>query len=584
MAVVQISRIQVRRGKANNGTGFPQLASGEMGWAIDTQELYIGNGSVAEGSPAVGNTKVITLNDFTAQGSILNLIQHIYRPDQPILTGATVANPVSRPIQDRLDDRVTVSDFITSNDKLNDDYTVALQRAINQLFLNDQIGKASDINSESNRVRLEMTAGVYTISNTIYIPSYASLVGAGLDKTIIRHTGSGPAFVFVNDASNIGAPSTLVNTESNTRPKNINISNLTISTSSTSSSALILNAVQDSIFENLIIEGNWGNAYNSNSRGITMNAKSALVTCENNLFKNITIRGFSYAVYSKQDILNNTFADCYINNVRQGFVLGGYQTSDPADNIEAPSNGSTIGEQYGPRDNHFTNCKFEDVMRNAVYIHRGTGNTVRDCTLINVGNNNGTHNDAAYPQIYFNIYGNTVENNMSDRFNLEVTTQYPITTPYLPVVAGHAVHSLYGSRQLQLGQQTSPSFVFRLPVSTTQFGIPVNSVTYNIDYVYQSTQNNFSRQGTISISVQIGNPTNDIYFPKTQLSDEYNFAGDDTNGTKSLRLDFSVVLYNENGTVYTGAQYEVPTSVHVYYTNTLANDAGYLNYTYTVLQ
>ena len=67
MAVVQISRIQVRRGKINSGTGLPQLASGEMAWAIDSQELYIGNGAVSEGSPAVGNTKILTQKDLETQ-------------------------------------------------------------------------------------------------------------------------------------------------------------------------------------------------------------------------------------------------------------------------------------------------------------------------------------------------------------------------------------------------------------------------------------------------------------------------------------------------------------------------------------
>mgnify|MGYP000654353680 CR=1 FL=1 len=63
MAVVQISRIQIRRGQKNQGSGIPQLAGGEFGWAVDSRELYIGNGSVAEGAPAVGNTKVITEHD-----------------------------------------------------------------------------------------------------------------------------------------------------------------------------------------------------------------------------------------------------------------------------------------------------------------------------------------------------------------------------------------------------------------------------------------------------------------------------------------------------------------------------------------
>ena len=42
MAVVQISRIQIRRGQKNQGTGLPQLSSGELGWAIDTQEMFVG--------------------------------------------------------------------------------------------------------------------------------------------------------------------------------------------------------------------------------------------------------------------------------------------------------------------------------------------------------------------------------------------------------------------------------------------------------------------------------------------------------------------------------------------------------------
>jgi hypothetical protein len=63
MAVVQISKIQVRRGQKNSGIGVPQLSSAEFAWAVDSQELFIGNGSVAEGAPAVGNTKILTEHD-----------------------------------------------------------------------------------------------------------------------------------------------------------------------------------------------------------------------------------------------------------------------------------------------------------------------------------------------------------------------------------------------------------------------------------------------------------------------------------------------------------------------------------------
>ena len=66
MAIVQISRIQVRRGLNQD---LPQLASAEMGWSVDTQQLYIGNGTIAEGAPTTGYTEILTQHN-----NILNLI------------------------------------------------------------------------------------------------------------------------------------------------------------------------------------------------------------------------------------------------------------------------------------------------------------------------------------------------------------------------------------------------------------------------------------------------------------------------------------------------------------------------------
>lgn len=57
MAIVQISQIKHRRGLQEN---LPQLASAELGWSIDSRRLYIGNGTLAEGAPATGNTEVLT--------------------------------------------------------------------------------------------------------------------------------------------------------------------------------------------------------------------------------------------------------------------------------------------------------------------------------------------------------------------------------------------------------------------------------------------------------------------------------------------------------------------------------------------
>ena len=95
MAVVQISRIQVRRGQSQQGSGIPQLASGELGWAVDTRELYIGNGAVSEGAPAVGNTQLLTQYDnlFSVADT------YIYKDGVTVATGGSASSSVQRPLQ-----------------------------------------------------------------------------------------------------------------------------------------------------------------------------------------------------------------------------------------------------------------------------------------------------------------------------------------------------------------------------------------------------------------------------------------------------------------------------------------------------
>jgi len=60
MAILQISRIQLRRGLRSD-LSSSTLTSAELGWAVDTRELYIGNGTLSEGSPLPGqSTRILT--------------------------------------------------------------------------------------------------------------------------------------------------------------------------------------------------------------------------------------------------------------------------------------------------------------------------------------------------------------------------------------------------------------------------------------------------------------------------------------------------------------------------------------------
>ena len=74
MAVIQISKIQVRRGYQED---LPTLASGELGWSIDQRRLWIGNGTLSEGAPEIGNTELLTIYSplGTALGN-LSVIQN----------------------------------------------------------------------------------------------------------------------------------------------------------------------------------------------------------------------------------------------------------------------------------------------------------------------------------------------------------------------------------------------------------------------------------------------------------------------------------------------------------------------------
>lgn len=171
MAIVQISRITNRKGHQEN---LPQLAGAEFGWAIDSRRLFIGNGTLQEGAPVIGNTEILTeysditvLSDYTYEDIVVG-----YAPQ----TGPTANQPVVRSVQARLDDSVSVRAFGAVGDGETDD-TAAINRALFQLY-------CRDINTQTRR-SLFFPAGTYRITDTLLIPSYAKLVGEGADSSII---------------------------------------------------------------------------------------------------------------------------------------------------------------------------------------------------------------------------------------------------------------------------------------------------------------------------------------------------------------------------------------------------------------
>jgi hypothetical protein len=649
MAVVQISRIQIRRGKRNSGSGLPQLASGEMAWAVDTQELFIGNGSVFEGAPAVGNTKIITSKDLASESNLFGSVQYVYKSDENITVQDNA--PVARTLQERLDDSVNTTDFGTignydTRDGSGADDTNALQFAINQLFLN-AASKASLTGPDSVKARvvLEIPAGTYRLRSTLYVPSYASLIGAGADKTIILYdpvvttitgsvtqnaghslimstgltsamvgsyvvgTGTGndknitivsvtpgvsavlstsintassatfqvtpkkPAIQFVNDSSSIGSPSSIDNTQGVTQPRGIQISGLTIQDISGVNTCLQLDAVKNSLFEDLSLIGSSNGSYTTlsdASRGISMNVHSTLVITENNIFRNIHFSGFSYCVYAKQDSVNNIFESCYLTDSRIGFGMG------------ILADGASDGQTYGPRQLQIVDSKFYNIKKQGIFCDRGEYNSVVDCTFMNVGVDGASNTHSGddidrFPQVYFGTHNNSVTNLKSDRPD-DLEDSHFDDDPYIvyaPAVTGHGVFKSNGTRSIYCGN-SSADFL-RLPTRTDAYGVPSGAIVYNIDYVIQNKASGklFTRAGSIVISADIDNN-------KIQLSDEYNYAGVDVNiGDYAVGLDISAKFVDAVGgdpSVSGGDPYAIVLT----YTNTSILD-GYFIYSYTAI-
>jgi len=173
VAILQISRITQRKGLK---TDLPEpLASAELGWAVDTRQLYIGNGELAEGAPAVGNTEVLTefsdllsyVTAYTYQGNA---------GGYTVQTGATSGSPVTQSIQSRLDSYAIVTDFGATGDGVTDD-TAAINRALYQLYCRQS--------NPQVRRSLFFPAGTYLVTDTILVPPYAKLYGEGADSSII---------------------------------------------------------------------------------------------------------------------------------------------------------------------------------------------------------------------------------------------------------------------------------------------------------------------------------------------------------------------------------------------------------------
>ena len=362
MAIVQISRITQRKGLEAD---LPQpLAGAELGWAIDQRRLFIGNGTLADGAPVVGNTEVLT--EFS---DILSFAtQYIYKGEAAgydVQTGETPGDPVAQSLQRRLDSYAIITDFGALGDGVTD-VTENINRALFQIFCRST--------NPSARRSIFFPAGIYIITDTLNIPPNCQLYGDGPDSTIISfnvqnwtNTTSYPAGVLVyntattlyyrsnfvvpigtaiNSSNPDGDPywtaetlpayifqtadslqQTGVNIATNgaSLPGNVEISSMKFVTNQVHDGALIEYADR-CVFDSVTIEGplttidlvdagddvaavRWSSSPSAVSRNVTWN--------------NCRFSGFTYATDTEQQIQGITFSNCDLDTLYRGIVLGG---------------------------------------------------------------------------------------------------------------------------------------------------------------------------------------------------------------------------------------------------------------------
>jgi len=493
MAILEIAKIQVRRGQ-QTVTGMPQLDSGEFGWAIDTQQIYIGNGSLAEGAPAVGNTRILTELD-----NVFNLSTATYTYSGGYRTPGVVSLSQKRSLQHKLDDFVTVYEFgetVTSS---------SLQTAINQMFYN------ADKTLPVSRSALRMPAGDYSFTATVFLPPYTTIIGEGQDKTVLTmNDSSKPLFQFIDQTGAVYVDGQ-TNIQSLSRPTNINLIGLTLKYSS---SAVKTNAIPlvradcaaDSYIGDCKFAGYYvyGNSSDEGYTGIDIRGQGAITT-RDLIIENCAFDGLFYGVKSNYDIEDITISNSRFRNLRRGIVYKEYNIA---------------GNTTGPLRSKITRNKFLNIEREGIYVGTSTVPTQHTSyynTFKEVGNNLAGDLNSVYPIINFVSQGNSSVGDHFARFGV-VNSSVSTAIVFQPLVVGNNYTdqtSVYKSNVI--AASTNPSILSKFPYNGEQ--------AIKVQYSVVKPPSGVSRKGELLINVaQIGNSTT------ATVTDCYSYSGSTDGG------------------------------------------------------
>lgn len=329
MAIVQISQITNRKGLQID---LPQLAGAELGWSIDERRLWIGNGTLEEGAPIVGNTEILTeFSDIFALQTA-----YTYKGEAAgytVQTGPTPSTPITQSLQSWLDQFATVKDFGAVGDGTTDD-TAAINRALYELF-------CREVNPQIRR-SLFFPAGVYRVTETILIPPYATLWGEGADGSVIRLDNSTDdstlnAFV-ARTCDSLQQYGLNIGTNGAITPQYVTVYNMGFENQDTTTNVFLVQDATNCTFRNVNFIGPLGQANlvtdGPDSAGVRFSSTPTLI-CEQIVFDTCRFSGTTYGINTAteqggtdQAVRGVTVTNSEFNTLHQGILLG---TETPVD-------------------------------------------------------------------------------------------------------------------------------------------------------------------------------------------------------------------------------------------------------------
>ena len=543
MAVIEISRIQVRRGRENQ-TGIPTLAGGEFGWASDTENLYIGLRR-EDGGSRDANIRVLTENDILDAKNIFSdlVTAYTYRDqtDPPITGNPNTQIAFVRSLNEKADDFVSIKDFGVIGEGGDAVESELIQNAIDRLFL-DPLKNSSAYGPHTAKV-LWFPAGTYNIDQAILVPGYTTIMGEGIGKTIINliSTSSHAIQTIDADINYIYTERVTFETGNMTsghgQPNYIRIEGVTIQYDQHISSVqgcfslISLDCSENAVIKDVRLEGRHlvGDFADAGHSGIDIrgfsSSENLTISSNNILIDNCEFDGLYYCVLSNYDIVNPIIQNSQFYNSVRGVTF-----NDPRDEVLADA---------GPRGGRILNNRFMNIERHAIFVgdsnpSLSTNHISMNNRFYNVGNYGlGRDSDFGTPVITYIPDGNLTINDWFDRdeyINQNINT----VQKYIKLVEGRAVINNPGVKTVILN--TGNNKILRLPITSLSQLLTINySMTLGIPGAYS-----IDRIGTLKVYIQPGdNP--DV----TNIVDEYSYnIGNATALEWTLYVDPANTFYD----------------------------------------